>query len=871
VSGVHRDQVETLFARLAQLTGAERAHELQSIGERDPTLADELASLLEAHDDQGELDRLESRLRRENVSSEAAGSLTGRVIGQYEILELTGQGGMGDVYRARDTRLDRDVALKFLPTWLAQNRTAESRFVAEARAVSALDHPNVCALLEFDRTSDGQLFLVTPFYEGRTLEAHIRDGPFRPTTAVRIALQVAKGLAAAHRAGIVHRDIKPSNLLITPQGRVKILDFGIAKLADVDLTRPGETPGTVRYMAPEQASGEVVDGRADLWSLGLVLREMLLGKSTPSDGAESSLSESHDAGPGGGESEGASRIPPKVAPVLDRLLQPAPVDRYPDAGAAARALAGLLTGDEVQRQRSHSRTAVRLGGAVIAMAMVLLGSVAVLRVRLVPMTDPAREIQRIAVLPLENRMGSPDDDDFVDYLHEEVIGELTRLGAWSVISRQSVLRFAGTSDPVDVIGRQLNVDVLMTGTVRLDGDTVRVRAELTRVGPETSLWVDIFSGPRGEALGLPHEIGVALADHMGVPQEQIHLARAHLQRSRDPRAVRAVTAGRALLEAHVLDPAMSLEERERRIRAAIDTLEYAVAIDSTWSTAHARLAGALHWLGSGWGPAHVDAYLPRSREAALRAIQLNPNDAGAHASLGFVQALLDRDFEAAERSVVRGLLLEENSNNHWLAALVFREQGKWSQMIEHYTSADMLDPHHYYLKAQIAAAYACMGDVDGARLQLQQMWQRMEDRGIAVDSASVYWELGRLHSLRADYQAAIPSLERALLLLEGLSPARRPVEPPLVVTEVAFALAQVGERREAERLLEGLELERWVLNLPKLMFVLGDTLGAVRSVRDTYRSNRLYQGRIAHCVADFGHLRAEPAFHEFLTEIGLQN
>lgn len=336
------DRAEDLFHRLAGLDVGARGVALAEISTEDPELGSELKALLAAHEDSGgALDRLKARFAPDPLGpaqpGEEAWSLAGTSIDHYEVGDLVGRGGMGDVYRARDTRLDREVALKFLPRWLGRDPSARDRFLLEARVVSSIDHPNVCTLLEMGETDDGRLFLIMPYYRGRTLKRRLSEEALPVEDAIDVALQTARGLAAAHERGVVHRDVKPANLLLTESGRVKILDFGVAKLADVSLTHPGQRPGTERYMAPEQASGAEVDARTDLWSLGPVLFEMLTGRRpvAPSgaEAAESAL-----------DSEALAELPRELADVVGRSLAPAPEDRYPDARALIEDLEVLARG-----------------------------------------------------------------------------------------------------------------------------------------------------------------------------------------------------------------------------------------------------------------------------------------------------------------------------------------------------------------------------------------------------------------------------------------------------------------------------------------------------------------------------------------------
>jgi len=328
------ERAEEWFHRLAPLTVAERSDVLAEISASDPGLVRDIESLLTAHDSDGPFDRLTASVAPEFSGPAPPAALAGASVTHYDVGELVGRGGMGDVYRARDTRLNSDVALKFLPTGLSRDPSARDRFLVEARVVSSIDHPNVCTLLDIDETEGGRMFLVMPYYEGETLKTRLAQGPLAPENAVEIALQTARGLAAAHERGVIHRDIKPANLLLTDNGSVKILDFGVAKLADVSLTRSGMVPGTVGYMSPEQIAGDPVDARADLWALGAVLYEMLTGRR-----------------PGPTWSETMEGVPRALAEVAVRLLAASPEERYPDARAVVADLKVLTDGGDVLAPR----------------------------------------------------------------------------------------------------------------------------------------------------------------------------------------------------------------------------------------------------------------------------------------------------------------------------------------------------------------------------------------------------------------------------------------------------------------------------------------------------------------------------------------
>jgi serine/threonine protein kinase/dipeptidyl aminopeptidase/acylaminoacyl peptidase len=353
MDAARRLRTEELFHRLRPLESGARARLIAEISAEDSALGVELQSLLAAHDSGGAVDRLVLALAPLGEGGWPA-DLTGTSIGRYEISELIAHGGMGDVYRARDTRLGREVALKFLSVWLSRDPSARDRFLVEARIVSSLDHPNICTLLESGETDQGRLFLTMPCYVGESLKSRLTRGPLPPEEAVGIALQIARGLAAAHERGIVHRDIKPANLMLTEGGLVKILDFGVAKLADVSLTQPAQNPGTVAYMSPEQVAGKPVDGRSDLWALGVVFHEMLTGRRPFSDSP-------------------VPEVPGSLGDIIARLLSFRAEDRYPDAPTLARDLEAWRDSASISGARRRAQSTVRRSGETRRSGAWLLG------------------------------------------------------------------------------------------------------------------------------------------------------------------------------------------------------------------------------------------------------------------------------------------------------------------------------------------------------------------------------------------------------------------------------------------------------------------------------------------------------------------
>ena len=337
-------RIEELLAAALDREPVARERFLDAACAGDSDLRREVDSLLAAHERSGLVDRLAPEVA--SITAELRGTaamLAGRTIGHYQVLEPIGDGGMGVIYKAVDARLGRTVALKFIQPRLDADRSAAERFRQEARAAGALEHPNICTIHDIGETEDGRLYLAMPLYDGETLEQRIARGPLQIADAVDIAVQVLRGLAKAHARGIIHRDVKPANVFITTDGVVKILDFGIAKLADVSLTGPASRPlGTVAYMSPEQAHGTPVDHRTDLWSLGAVLYEMLSGRRPFPRGVPPTTVEGRTSLPASLTAQ-RSDVTLALEQVVMKALERSPADRFVSADAFAQALLAANT------------------------------------------------------------------------------------------------------------------------------------------------------------------------------------------------------------------------------------------------------------------------------------------------------------------------------------------------------------------------------------------------------------------------------------------------------------------------------------------------------------------------------------------------
>jgi eukaryotic-like serine/threonine-protein kinase len=532
---------------------------------------------------------------------------------------------MGTVYRAYDEKLQRDVAIKLL------NRQADAsgraQILHEARASSALNHPGICTVHEVEDQGE-QSFIVMELVEGRPLSDLIpRDGfPFESVRGY--GLQVAEALAHAHARGVIHRDVKPSNILVTAQGRIKILDFGLGKQVGAQLvdrtTESYEPPsdagvvaGTLAYMAPEQLRGERATTRSDVWSLGVVLYEVITGSRPYAGDTQFTLSASILA-----DAPRAlpARVPAGLKKVVSRCLAKDPVERYQDGGQVHAALEAL---DAPSPSLMPSRSARR--------------------------ASPHGRVRSLAVLPLENLSPGPDDDFFADGMTDALITTLAQIRALRVISRTSVMRYKGARQPLPEIAQALNVDAIVEGTVLRSHGRVRIAAQLIHAASDTHLWAKHYESDLRDVLALQSDVARAIADEIQIqlsPQEKSRLERS---RPVDPAAYEAFLKGRHLWYRRSPDA----------LTRSVELLQQSISLDAGHALAYAGLADVYATMG--WdlfGLSAPSESFPKARHAAQKALDIDPNCAEAHAALGWAAAGFDWDWATAERELRHAIELK---------------------------------------------------------------------------------------------------------------------------------------------------------------------------------------------------------------------
>ena len=608
-------RVRVLFDELVDLPASERSARLESSGASDPETRRLVEALLigDARADE-RLAHVEPR----SAPHDPMG-LSGRTVSHFRVLEPLGAGGMGVVYRAEDVRLGRIVALKFLLPQLALDAGAKARFLHEARATAVLDHPNVCTVHEVGESEDGHPFLAMSCYDGETLKARLaRDGALPIEQATDIASQIARGLARAHAAGIVHRDLKPANVMLTPDGVARILDFGLAKAWDLSLTASGARVGTIAYMSPEQIAGDAIDARSDLWSLGVVLYEMLAG--------------THPVR--GGQIRAArTDVPETLTRVVDRLLQPDPDARYASANAVLADLAGAHSG---RAARPSRRRRMVLGAGVLA---IVFGGVAagVALWQRAPDATEATTLSRapsIAVLPLRNYSGDPAQNYFADGMTEELTMTLAKIEGLRVIVHQAVRKFRGSDRPLREIADTLGVRHLLDGSVMQAGDSVRINAMLVDATTDSILLTESFTESRRDVLGLQRKVALALADRIAVTLTAQDRQRLAVARPVDPDAYQLYMKG---TQARYLT-SMGVGADAK---TSADYFERAIARDSTFAPPYAGLA-LVH---------AFDGQKNLARTLAEKALKLDPTLADADVALGMIYQNYDRDWAASERAL----------------------------------------------------------------------------------------------------------------------------------------------------------------------------------------------------------------------------
>ena len=610
--------------------------------------------------------------------------MIGKTVSHYQILEKLGEGGMGVVYKAEDTKLKRTVALKFLPPALTRDPEAKARFIREAQAASALEHPNICNIHEIDETEDGRMFIVMACYEGEPLRKKINEKRIKLEDAVDIAVQIAHGLARAHEEGIIHRDIKPANIIITARDEVKILDFGLAKLTNRSiLTKEHSTIGTINYMSPEQIHGKNVDQRTDIWSLGVLLYEMLSGQCPFLGEYDQAVMYSIVNDQPAALSELVPDIPELLAMIIDKTLAKDPNQRYQDANELLTDLyqiKNLFGEGKISSAQSRSRQylfmkntkALGILLGLLALTIIIAGMY-VLNPSGIKKVDSARK--KLVVLPFEN-LGQRDDAYFADGITDEITCRIATIHSLGVISRTSALHYSNSDKSTSQIAQELGVDYILEGTIRWDrspdkSDRVRITPQLIRASDDTHLWSEIYDREIKDIFGIQSDIAHSVVTNLGIILDNTDQEALEYRFTENLDAYHAFLQGRYFTSRSHFTLAIW--------QHGIDSFTEATKIDSNFALAFAELAKAharLLYLRQDLSEHRLNL----AKEAAEKALQLAPDQPEIHLALGYYYLWAYRDEQKAwEHLTIAEKKLSNNVDILKAKAAFLIPEGRWQE------------------------------------------------------------------------------------------------------------------------------------------------------------------------------------------------
>ena len=791
----------------------------------------------------------------------------GRTLAHYRITAPIGAGGMGEVYRATDTKLGRDVALKVLPAEMAASPERLERFRREAKALAALDHPGVVGVYSVEE-SDGVHFLTMQLVEGESLDRLIPEGGLPVERILEIATALAEALAAAHDKGIVHRDLKPANVMVTKDGRVKVLDFGLARMSPAGepadsavateaQTREGVVMGTVPYMSPEQVSGKPLDHRTDVFSFGVLLYEMASGR-RPFRGASSAELASailRDAPPALTTLRAA--LPEELTRIVARCLEKDPAARFPGMRDVRAALASAPAEGHpppLGPGSGRRRRALPIAGAVL----ILLAGAAYLGtrsglLRLAPRAGDAvapGAIRSIAVLPLDNYSGDSSQDYFAEGMTDELTTQLATISRLRVISRGSAMQFKGASrPPTPEIAKVLDVDAIVEGSVLRSGERVRITAQLIDARADRHLWARSFERSARDVLALQGELASSIAREIHAeltPAEESRLASAPRI---DPEAYDAYLRGRYFFN----------RPSDENLQKAIARFEEAIALEPGFAPAHSGLSDAFLWAGYNEGFLTASESRPRAKAAAVRAIELDEASAEAHTSLANFKLWYEYDWEGSEAAFRRALELNPSyayARDQFGIGLAF--QGRLVEAIAEGKRAAELDPLSPQIPLDATIAVAWKGEFEAAR----QLARR------ASDLDPTYF-MGPFMAGWIELQAgrvgdAVAQLQKA----EALG------APAYVSAWLAYAHGASGDRARAAAGLDALKEKSLrgtptAFNLALVHLGLGDHARALSELERAHATDSEWLGWLG-LDRTFDPLRSEPRFAELVRKVGLE-
>jgi serine/threonine protein kinase/tetratricopeptide (TPR) repeat protein len=724
--------------------------------------------------------------------------LPGTRVGPYEVVTLLGEGGMGQVYRGRDPRLGREIAIKVLSSDSAGDSEAIARFEREARAIAALSHPNILAIHDFGDHA-GTFFVVTELLEGKTLRDRMKESAVGWRKAVDIGADIAEGLAAAHNKSVVHRDLKPENIFITDDGRVKILDFGLAQTDPLLLNRdeasmpttkwfqtdPGTIIGTLGYMSPEQLRGEPVDATADIFSLGCVIYEMVTTKKpfARNSGAATIAAILKEELP---REELSSVVPPEVQRIIEGCVEKSPAARFQSARDLALTLRAISSSSSIIQSDLLANLTKR---------------------------RRSKSIDSIAVLPLHNAAGDAGNDYLSDGITEGIINKLSQLPKLKVMARSTVFRYQGRDVDAREVGRELRVRAVLTGRLQQVGDRLVINVELVDTLDGSQLWGETYNRQIADLVQLQEEMSREIADKLRLRLTGAEKKKLRKRQTENSEAYQLYLKGRYHWNKRTEE---SLKRGIAYFREAIDT-------DPGFASAYAGLADSYITLGTNI-PLPPNEAMPKAKAAATKALEIDDGLAEAWASLAAVKWWYEWDWQGAEEAYRKAVELNPNyATAHDGYAMLLSARGRFDEAIEQVTKACDLDPLSLIIAVHGGWPFYFARDYESAIKRFRKALELDED--FIPAHGWLGMALGQQHR----YAEALDAVRRALEV----------DHIPILTAMLGQTYAIAGNDVEAKKVLEGLQEEsksRYIspYDLAVIHAALGDPAAALRELGRAY-------------------------------------